>query len=94
MHRATQHQHTRGHHHAQAQASAQQSSPPVPKPAKAYNPRHPEHTLLYRTVAEHFETWLELASAGQLRRAGHELALACGDGAGDAGGATGGAGVP
>ena len=30
-----------------------------------YDPRHPERTLLYRTVAEHFETWLELASAGQ-----------------------------
>jgi len=27
--------------------------------------RHPERTLLYRTVAEHFETWFELASAGQ-----------------------------
>ncbi len=35
------------------------------KPTKAYNPRHPERTLLYRTIAEHFETWLELASAGQ-----------------------------
>jgi len=30
-----------------------------------YNPRHPERTLLYQTVAEHYETWLELASAGQ-----------------------------
>ena len=28
-------------------------------------PRHPERTLLYQTVAEHYETWLELASAGQ-----------------------------
>ena len=27
--------------------------------------RHPDGTLLYETVAEHFETWLELASAGQ-----------------------------
>jgi hypothetical protein len=35
-----------------------------PKP-KLYNPRHPERTLLYQTVAEHYETWLELASAGQ-----------------------------
>jgi len=26
---------------------------------------HPERTLLYMTVAEHFETWFELASAGQ-----------------------------
>jgi hypothetical protein len=32
---------------------------------KLYNPRHPERTLLYRTIAEHFETWHELASAGQ-----------------------------
>ena len=36
----------------------------VSKP-KLYNPRHPERTLLYQTVAEHYETWLELASAGQ-----------------------------
>jgi hypothetical protein len=36
----------------------------VPKP-KLYNPRHPERTLLYQTIAEHFETWFELASAGQ-----------------------------
>ena len=28
-------------------------------------PRHPERTLLYRTVPEHFETWLDLARAGQ-----------------------------
>ena len=41
-------------------ATAKQHAKP-----KLYNPRHPEHTLLYRTVAEHFETWLELASAGQ-----------------------------
>ena len=35
---------------------------------KAYNPRHPERALLYRTVAEHFETWLDLAwpSSGNL----------------------------
>ncbi len=32
---------------------------------KLYNPRHPERTLLYKTIAEHFETWHELASAGQ-----------------------------
>ena len=29
------------------------------------NPRHPDRTLLYRIISEHFETWLELASAGQ-----------------------------
>ncbi len=33
--------------------------------SKLYNPRHPERTLLYQTIAEHYETWLDLASAGQ-----------------------------
>ena len=68
-HRSQQHfqQDRGGHQHAPlrpkpAQASA--ATQPT-KPTKAYNPRHPERTLLYRTVAEHFETWLELASAGQ-----------------------------
>ena len=32
---------------------------------KRYNPRHPERTLLHQTIAEHFETWHALASAGQ-----------------------------
>ena len=36
-----------------------------PSKLKLYNPRHPERTLLYQTAAEHYETWLELASAGQ-----------------------------
>ena len=53
------HQHTRGHHHVPPHATSKA------QPTKAYNPRHPERTLLYRTVAEHFETWLDLASAGQ-----------------------------
>jgi hypothetical protein len=30
-----------------------------------YQRRHPEQSLLYRTVDEHFETWLALASSGQ-----------------------------
>jgi hypothetical protein len=47
---------TQAHSHAGGQAGA--------KP-KLYNPRHPERTLLYQTIAEHFETWHELASAGQ-----------------------------
>jgi hypothetical protein len=38
---------------------------PTGKPAKLYNPRHPQRTLLYTTVADHFETWHSLASAGQ-----------------------------
>ena len=43
------------------------SARPMSDPAKPklYNPRHPERTLLYQTVAEHFESWLDLASAGQ-----------------------------
>jgi hypothetical protein len=47
---------THSHSHAGGQAGA--------KP-KLYNPRHSERTLLYKTIAEHFETWFELASAGQ-----------------------------
>ncbi len=38
--------------------------PATAKP-KRYNPRHPERTLLYQTVAEHDESWLELACEGQ-----------------------------
>jgi hypothetical protein len=41
----TFHQHPRGHQHAP------QPAQPA-KPTKAYNPRHPERTLLYRTIAE------------------------------------------
>ena len=47
---------TQAHSHAGGPAGA--------KP-KLYNPRHPERTLLYQTIAQHFETWFELASAGQ-----------------------------
>jgi hypothetical protein len=47
---------TQAHSHASGQAGA--------KP-KLYNPRHPERTLLYQTIAEHFEIWFELASCGQ-----------------------------
>jgi hypothetical protein len=46
--------HTPSHPHARARAQS-----------RLYNPRHPERTLFYRTVAEHFETWLELATTGQ-----------------------------
>ena len=55
------HQHPRGHQHAPQHTKPAAAT----KPTKAYNPRHPERTLLYRTIAEHFETWLELSSAGQ-----------------------------
>ena len=47
---------TQAHSHAGGQAGT--------KP-KLYNRHHPERTLLYQTIAEHFETWHELASAGQ-----------------------------
>jgi hypothetical protein len=46
------------------QAHSHASGPAFAKP-KLYNPRHPERTLLYQTIAEHFESWHELASAGQ-----------------------------
>ena len=52
---------TQAHSHAGGQAGAK---------AKLYNPRHPERTLLYQTIAEHFETWFELASAGQFEGQG------------------------
>jgi hypothetical protein len=48
------------HPHAGGPAAADAQSKP-----KLYNPRHPERTLLYQTIAEHFETWHELASSGQ-----------------------------
>ena len=44
------------HSHVGGQAGAE---------PKLYNPRHPASTLLYQTIAEPFETWIELASAGQ-----------------------------
>ena len=44
---------------------------PATSKFKLYNPRHPERTLLYQTVAEHYETWLELASAGQFDGQGY-----------------------
>jgi hypothetical protein len=37
---------------------------------RRYNPRHPERTLLYQTMAQHFETWLELACRRPVRRPG------------------------
>ena len=33
--------------------------------SRLYNPRHPERTLLYKTIVDHFEAWLDPASAGQ-----------------------------
>ena len=46
--------------HSHLHAGGQSGSKP-----KLFNPRHPERTLLFQTIAELFETWLELASAGQ-----------------------------
>ena len=55
---------THFHPHAGGPAG---STPKLYKPQvyKLYNPRHPERTLLYQTIADHFETWHSLASAGQ-----------------------------
>ena len=44
---------------------------------KLYNRRHPERTLLYQTIAEHFETWFELASAGQFDGHDNFVAYSC-----------------
>ena len=44
------------HPHAGGSGAASLKSTPT-----LYNPRHPERTLLYPTIAEHFETWHELA---------------------------------
>ena len=38
--------------------------PATAKP-KLYNPHNPQRTLLYQTVAEHYQTWLELACSVQ-----------------------------
>ena len=38
---------------------------PAGSEPKLYDPRHPERTLLCQTIAEQFETWHALASAGQ-----------------------------
>jgi Transposase zinc-binding domain/Putative transposase len=50
-----------------AQSTASAATPGKPK---LYNPRHPQRSLLYQTVADHFETWYELASAGQFNGQG------------------------
>ena len=78
---------------------------PTPSQPKCYNPRHPERTLLYQTVAEHYETWHDLASAGRASQLGRRRTWgrrrtpnpgqACSAGAAQAPGAlpTGGEGV-
>ena len=50
---------------------------PTPSQPKCYNPRHPEHILRYQTVAEHYETWLDLASAGQFDGQGDHRSPKC-----------------
>jgi hypothetical protein len=50
---------------SQLHAGRQSGSKP-----KLGHPRHPERTLPYQTIAEHFETWLGLASAGQFEGQG------------------------
>ena len=63
---ATAQSHGRPHsHHPAGHRALAAAQPATAAKPKLYNPRHPERTLLYQTIAEHFETWLELASAGQ-----------------------------
>jgi len=67
MHAATAQSHVKPHSHQQPgpRTPAAESASAAKSKPKLYNPRHPERTLLYRTVCEHFETWLELCSSGQ-----------------------------
>ena len=57
MHPAAEHSDPHSHKHSRKHAPKHASAG-----AQVYNARRPEQTLLYRTLAEHFETWLELAS--------------------------------
>jgi hypothetical protein len=50
--------------HAQRTRILTRTGKRVAKP-NLYNTRHPERTLLYQTIAEHFETWFELADNSQ-----------------------------
>ena len=50
--------HSRPHAGGSA-ATTPQSKPPL------YKARHPERTLLYQAITEHFETWRALACCGQ-----------------------------
>ena len=65
MHTSTAQSHAKPnlHHHAGGSVAAAAPGASVAK-SKPYNPRHSERTLRYQTLAEHFETWRELASAG------------------------------
>ena len=79
MHTSTAQSHARphSHHHAGRSAAAAAPAASAVKP-KLYNPRHPERTLLYQTIAEHFETLHALASAGQFDGQGdHDTPKPC-----------------
>ena len=52
------------HQHRGLRTPAAAQSASAAKPSLD-NPRHPDRTLLHRTISENFEKWLELASAGQ-----------------------------
>ncbi|MBC7405814.1 MAG: hypothetical protein H7252_09070, partial [Cytophaga sp.] len=52
------------HIRARNSASGATASSPQANP-RAVSSRHPEQGLFYHTIAEHFETWLALASSGQ-----------------------------
>lgn len=65
----------RSPHHVHQQPRGYRHAPQTARPTKAYNPHHPERTVLYETVAEHFETWIKLASAGQFDEQGVDARL-------------------
>jgi len=66
------------HHPAGHRAPAAAQASAAAKP-KLYDPRHPERTLLYQIIAEHFETWHALASAGQFDGQGGFARARCDD---------------
>ena len=52
------------HQHPRATAAQGTAAPQL------YQGRHPEQSLLYRTIAAHFETWLGAGQFRSIRRAG------------------------
>lgn len=60
--------HDRHHSHPTRHSAPSERSavkPATEAKPKLYNPHHLERMLLYQTIVEYFETWLELASSGQ-----------------------------
>ena len=59
---------------ARSYSHAHAGGPAAAKPNR-YNPSRLEHTLLYPTITEHFETWCVLGSASHFDRQDHPRTL-------------------